>query len=101
MSLNVRYLGGFQFCQYRCGTYIGFSEKLTSSDGNKYKPIEAKTGEVHECTKRRWSDSVSCNGCGKQIIFHNSQRSKLSGKKFPFDFPGNRHNCEKFTGGKN
>ena len=101
MSATFETLFGLQFCQYKCGTYIGFSDNEMSTDGQSHKPLEAKTGDTHECTKRGWSDSVSCFGCGKQIIFHNSQKSELSGKKFPFDSPGNRHNCEKFTGGKN
>ncbi len=48
----------------------------------KHQPIEAKTGKIHECPKRGWSESVSCYGCEKQVIFLNSQKSELTGKNF-------------------
>ena len=91
MSATFETLFGLQFCQYKCGTYIGFSDDEMSSDGQSYKPLDAKTGEVHNCPKRGWSDSVSCFGCGKQIIFHNSH--VYNGKKIRFDSPGVRHSC--------
>ena len=91
MSATFETLFGLQFCQYKCGTYIGFSDDEMSSDGKSYKPLDAKTGEVHNCPKRGWSDSVSCFGCGKQIIFHNSH--VYNGKKIRFDSPGVRHSC--------
>ena len=91
MSATFETLFGLQFCQFKCGTYIGFSEDEMSSDGKSYKPLDAKTGEVHNCPKRGWSDSVSCFGCGKQIIFHNSHM--YNGKKIRFDSPGVRHSC--------
>ena len=91
MSATFETLFGLQFCQYKCGTYIGFSDDEMSSDGQSYKPLDAKTGEVHNCPKRGWSDSVSCFGCGKQIIFHNSHM--YNGKKIRFDSPGVRHSC--------
>ena len=101
MSAQIQNLEHCKFCEYHCGAYIGFSNGHLSKDRKKHQPIEAKTGKIHECPKRGWSESVSCYGCEKQIIFHNSQKSELSGKKSQFDSPGNRHNCEKFTGGKN
>ena len=91
MSATFETLFGLQFCQHKCGTYIGFSDDEMSSDGQSYKPLDAKTGEVHNCPKRGWSDSVSCFGCGKQIIFHNSHM--YNGKKIRFDSPGVRHSC--------
>jgi hypothetical protein len=91
MSATFETLFGLQFCQYKCGTYIGFSDDEMSSDGQSYKPLDAKTGEVHNCPKRGWSDSVSCFGCGKQIIFHNSH--VYNEKKIRFDSPGVRHSC--------
>ncbi len=91
MSATFETLFGLQFCQYKCGTYIGFYDDEMSSDGQSYKPLDAKTGEVHNCPKRGWSDSVSCFGCGKQIIFHNSHM--YNGKKIRFDSPGVRHSC--------
>ena len=91
MSATFETLFGLQFCQYKCATYIGFSDDEMSSDGKSYKPLDAKTGEVHNCPKRGWSDSVSCFGCGKQIIFHNSHM--YNGKKIRFDSPGVRHSC--------
>lgn len=91
MSATFETLFGLQFCQHKCGTYIGFSDDEMSSDGQSYKPLDAKTGEVHNCPKRGWSDSVSCFGCGKQIIFHNSH--VYNGKKIRFDSPGVRHSC--------
>ncbi len=91
MSATFETLFGLQFCQYKCGTYIGFSDDEMSSDGQSHKPLEASTGEIHNCSKRGWSDSVSCFGCGKQIIFHNSHM--YNGKKIRFDSPGVRHSC--------
>ena len=91
MRATFETLFGLQFCQHKCGTYIGFSDDEMSSDGQSYKPLDAKTGEVHNCPKRGWSDSVSCFGCGKQIIFHNSH--VYNGKKIRFDSPGVRHSC--------
>ena len=91
MSATFETLFGLQFCQYKCGTYIGFSDDEMSSDGQSYKPLEASTGEIHNCSKREWSDSVSCFVCGKQVIFHNSHMDY--GKKIRFDSPDVRHRC--------
>jgi hypothetical protein len=91
MSATFETLFGLQFCQYKCGTYIGFSDDEISSDGKSHKPLDAKTGEVHNCPKRGWSDSVFCFECGKPIIFHNSHM--YNGKKIRFDSPGVRHSC--------
>ena len=91
MSATFETLFGLQFCQHKCGTYIGFSDDEMSSDGQSYKPLDAKTGEVHECPNEGWSKQKTCFGCGKQIIFHNSH--VYNGKKIRFDSPGVRHSC--------
>ena len=93
MSATFETLFGLQFCQYTCGTYIGFSDDEMSSDGQSHKPLEASTGEIHNCSKRGWSDSVSCFECGKQVIFHNSHINPSTEKKYRFDSPGVRHSC--------
>ena len=61
------------------------------SDGKSYKPLDAKTGKVHECPNEGWSKQKTCFGCGQSIIFHNSHM--YNGKKIRFDFPGVRHSC--------
>jgi len=93
MSATFETLFGLQFCQYKCGTYIGFSDDEMSSDGQSHKPLEASTGKIHNCSKRGWSDSVSCFECGKQVIFHNSHINPATEKKYRFDSPGVRHSC--------
>jgi hypothetical protein len=93
MSSTFETLFGLQFCQYKCGTYIGFSDDEKSSDGQSHKPLEATTGEIHNCPKRGWSESVSCFECGKQVIFHNSHINPSTEKKYRFDSPGVRHSC--------
>lgn len=91
MSVTFETLFGLQFCQYKCGTYIGFSDDEMSSDGQSYKPLDAKTGKVHECPNEGWSKQKTCFGCGQPIIFHNSHVH--NGKKIQFDSPGIRHKC--------
>ena len=91
MSATFETLFGLQFCQFKCGTYIGFSEDEMSSDGQSHKPLDAKTGKVHECPKEGWSKQKTCFGCGQTIIFHNSH--VYNGKKIRFDSPGVRHSC--------
>ena len=91
MSATFETLFGLQFCQFKCGTYIGFSEDEMSSDGQSHKPLDAKTGKVHECPKEGWSKQKTCFGCGQTIIFHNSHT--YNGKKIRFDSPGVRHSC--------
>ena len=91
MSVTFETLFGLQFCQYKCGTYIGFSDDEMSSDGQSYKPLDAKTGKVHECPNEGWSKQKTCFGCGQPIIFHNSHVH--NGKKIQFDSPGLRHKC--------
>jgi len=93
MSSIFETLFGLQFCQYKCGTYIGFSDDEKSSDGQSHKPLEASTGKIHNCPKRGWSDSVSCFKCGKQVIFHNSHINPSTEKKYRFDSPGVKHSC--------
>ena len=93
MSSTFETLFGLQFCQYKCGTYIGFSDDEKSSDGQSHKPLEASTGEIHNCPKRGWSDSVSCFECGKQVIFHNSHINPSTKKKYRFDSQGVKHSC--------
>ena len=93
MSATFETLFGLQFCQYKCGTYIGFSDDEKSSDGQSHKPLEASTGEIHNCPKRGWSDSVSCFECGKQVIFHNSHINPSTKKKYRFDSQGVKHSC--------
>ena len=91
MSATIETLFGMQFCQYECGTYIGFSDDEMSSDGKSHKPLDAKTGNVHECPNEGWSEQKTCFGCGQSIIFHNSHMH--NGKKIRFDSPGIRHSC--------
>ena len=91
MSATFETLFGVQFCQYKCGTYIGFSDDEMSSDGQSHKPLEATTGEIHECPNEGWSKQKTCFGCGQSIIFHNSH--VYDGKKIRFDSPGVRHSC--------
>ena len=80
MSATFETLFGLQFCQFKCGTYIGFSEDEMSSDGQSYKPLDAKTGEVHELSKRGdGQNSVTCFGCGQTNNF--SQLSCVQWKK--------------------
>ena len=95
MSATFETLFGLQFCQYKCGTYIGFSDDQMSSDGQSYKPLDAKTGEVHECPNEGWSKQKTCFGCGQPIIFHNSHVYHNGEKKtkIRFDSPGVRHSC--------
>ena len=91
MSATFETLFGVQFCQYKCGTYIGFSDDEMSSDGQSHKPLEATTGAIHECPNEGWSKQKTCFGCGQSIIFHNSH--VYDGKKIRFDSPGVRHSC--------
>ena len=91
MSATFETLFGLQFCQFKCGTYIGFSEDEMSSDGQSHKPLDAKTGKVHECPKEGWSKQKTCFACGQTIQFHNSHMH--NGKKIRFDSPGVRHSC--------
>ena len=91
MSATFETLFGVQFCQYKCGTYIGFSDDEMSSDGQSHKPLEATTGEIHECPNEGWSKQKTCFGCGQSIMFHNSH--VYDGKKIRFDSPGVRHSC--------
>ena len=91
MSATFETLFGLQFCQFKCGTYIGFSEDEMSSDGKSHKPLDAKTGEIHECPKEEWSKQKTCFACGQTIQFHNSHMH--NGKKIRFDSPGVRHSC--------
>ena len=91
MSATFETLFGLQFCQYKCGTYIGFSDDEMSSDGQSHKPLEASTGNVHECPKEGWSKQKQCFQCKEKIIFHNSH--VYDGKKIRFDSPGVRHSC--------
>ena len=60
MSATFETLFGLQFCQYKCGSYIGFSDDEMSSDGQSYKPLDAKTGKVHECPNEGWSKPKIC-----------------------------------------
>ena len=91
MSATFETLFGVQFCQYKCGTYIGFSDDEMSSDGQSHKPLEATTGEIHECPNEGWSKQKTCFGCGQSIIFHNSH--VYDRKKIRFDSPNVRHSC--------
>ena len=95
MSATFETLFGLQFCQYKCGSYIGFSDDEMSSDGQSHKPLDAKTGEVHECPNEGWSKQKTCFGCGQPIIFHNSHVYHNGEKKtkIRFDSPGVRHSC--------
>ena len=95
MSATFETLFGLQFCQYKCGTYIGFSDDEMSSDGQSYKPLDAKTGKVHECPNEGWSKQKTCFGCGQPIQFHNSHVYYNGEKKtkIRFDSPGVRHSC--------
>jgi hypothetical protein len=91
MSEIFEDLFGLQFCQYKCGTYIGFSDGKLSADGQSHKPLEATTGKIHECPKEGWSKEKQCIQCNGKIIFYNS--CVVNGKKVRFDSPGVRHNC--------
>jgi len=91
MSTTFETLFGLQFCQYKCGTYIGFSDDEMSSDGQSHKPLEASTGNVHECPKEGWSKQKTCFQCKGKIFFHNSH--VYNGKKIRFDSPDVRHSC--------
>jgi len=95
MSATFETLFGLQFCQYKCGTYIGFSDDEMSSDGQSHKPLDAKTGKVHECPNEGWSKQKTCFGCGQPIQFHNSHVYYNGEKKtkIRFDSPGVRHSC--------
>ena len=95
MSATFETLFGVQFCQYKCGTYIGFSDDEMSSDGQSHKPLEATTGEIHECPNEGWSKQKTCFGCGQSIIFHNSHVYYNGKKKIKirFNSPGVRHIC--------
>ncbi|ARS64856.1 chaperone protein DnaJ [Candidatus Nitrosomarinus catalina] len=95
MSATFETLFGLQFCQYKCGTYIGFSDDEMSSDGQSHKPLDAKTGKVHECPNEGWSKQKTCFGCGQPIQFHNSHVYHNGEKKtkIRFDSPGVRHSC--------
>jgi hypothetical protein len=95
MSATFETLFGLQFCQYKCGSYIGFSDDEMSSDGQSYKPLDAKTGKVHECPNEGWSKPKICFGCGQSIQFHNSHVYYNGEKKtkIRFDSPGVRHSC--------
>ena len=92
MSATFETLFGLQFCQYKCGTYIGFSDNEMSTDGQSHKPLEARTGEIHDCPNEGWSKQKQCFQCNGKIIFHNSHKYS-NGKKIRFDSPGVRHNC--------
>ena len=92
MSATFETLFGLQFCQYKCGTYIGFSDNEMSTDGQSHKPLEARTGEIHDCPNEGWSKQNNCFQCNGKIIFHNSHKYS-NGKKIRFDSPGVRHNC--------
>jgi hypothetical protein len=91
MSATFENLFGLQFCQYKCGVYIGFSDSELSADHKSHKPLDAKTGEIHECPKEGWSKQKQCVQCNEKIIFHNSHVK--DGKKIRFDSPGVRHSC--------
>lgn len=95
MSATFETLFGLQFCQHKCGTYIGFSDDEMSSDGKSHKPLDAKTGKVHECPNEGWSKQKTCFGCGQPIIFHNSHVYYNGEKKtkIRFDSPGVKHSC--------
>ena len=95
MSTTFETLFGLQFCKYKCGTYIGFSDDEMSSDGQSHKPLEASTGNVHECPKEGWSKQKQCFQCKGKIIFHNSHVYYNGEKKtkIRFDSPGVIHSC--------
>jgi hypothetical protein len=99
MSATFENLFGLQFCQYKCGTYIGFSDDEMSSDGQSHKPLEATTGNVHECPNEGWSKQKTCFGCGQHIQFHNSHVYYNGEKKakIRFDSPGVKHSCTQQT----
>ena len=84
-----------QFCKYGCGTYIGFLNDVRSYNGMKCKPLEVKTGDLHECKNRGWSDFVQCITCGSMICFNNSKRDRLTGRKIRFSSPEKIHTCAK------
>ena len=74
--------------QCRCGAKLFFQDDLLSQyenfDESKHnkKPLEVKTGEVHECLMRGWSRLVKCNVCRGPIRFNNAIKS-ARGIKIP------------------
>lgn len=68
-------------------------ENFSESKRNK-KPLEVKTGKVHECRNRGWSIVVKCNHCRGPIRFNNAIKSPR-GIKIPHDAAGlTAHVCE-------
>ena len=74
--------------QCRCGAKLFFRDGLLSQyenfDESKHnkKPLEVKTGEVHECPMRGWSVTLKCNVCHGPIRFNNTIKS-ARGIKIP------------------
>ena len=81
-----------------CGEELFFLNELISNyenyDERKHnkKPLEMRSGKVHECQKRGWSIVVKCNRCGEPIQFNNAMTS-ASGAKIPYGINGKRHQC--------
>ena len=86
-------LKNLHLCNYGCGKYIGFLDDVKSLDGFKLKPIEATSGDVHECPSRGWSEYVNCLRCNERVCFHNGHRNPVTGNKIIFSSPGIRHHC--------
>lgn len=93
MNPTFESLFGLQFCHHNCGAYIGFSENELSEDQQSFKPLEIKTGEIHDCPKEGWSKQKPCIVCSQPIMFHNS-RKYPNGKKIRFSAPGVKHHCQ-------
>ena len=82
MNPTFESLFGLQFCHHNCGAYIGFSENELSEDRQSFKPLEVKTGKIHDCPKEGWSKQKNCFQCHEKIIFHNSHKN-IDGKRYP------------------
>ena len=89
--------------QCRCGAKLFFRDELLSQyenfDESKHnkKPLEVKTGKVHECPVRGWSGLVKCNGCRKPIQFNNAITSPSTGRKIPHGIDLKPHVCMRTT----
>ena len=93
MSATFETLFGVQFCQYKCGTYIGFSDDEMSSDGQSHKPLEATTGAMSMNVqmkdgqnKKHVLDVVDLYNFHNSHVYYNGEKKA----KIRFDSPGVR-----------
>ena len=79
-------------CRNGCGSQIYFSSERMTNNG-KYFPLDASTGEPHQCRNKMWSNPLKCSSCGKMIIFSNFRKDSSTGKRIVYENIEQRHLC--------